>query len=95
MYLYDVGNKNISLWVQLHPIFVQVLNILADYHGQAVCVMTVIMTSRKLPLYNLVFNFLKTKFPIWQPHYVMADYEAALRKALTTAFPSAKVLGCR
>jgi len=72
-----------------------VFNILADHMGKAVPVFNVIMGSRKTGLYNEVFTKLKTAFPSFKPQQVMADFEAGLRKGLTTHFPDTKVFGCR
>ena len=73
----------------------QVLNILADYNGHAVLLFTIVMTSRRLQLYEKVLDFIKIKYPNFKPAQLMADYEASMRNALKSRFPSARLYGCR
>ena len=73
----------------------QVFSIVADFHDKAVCILTVVMTSRKLPMYKLVLKKLKEIFPDFKPARLMADYEPAMRKAFTKEFPETRLLGCR
>ena len=75
--------------------YCQVLNIIGDYHGNAVSDFTVIMTSRKVALYKKVLEHLKTQYPEFQPKQMMADYEAAMRKAVKATFPTTHLYGCR
>jgi hypothetical protein len=72
-----------------------VLNILGDYHGNAVAVFTIIMESRSVALYRKVLDLLKSVFPEFQPKQLMADYEAAMRKAVKVTFPTTRLYGCR
>ena len=73
----------------------QVLNIIADYNGHAVLLFTVVMTSRRLALYEKVLDVIKHHYPHFKPLQLMADYELALRTALKSRFPSSKLYGCR
>ena len=73
----------------------QVLNILADYNGHAVLLFTIVMTSRRVQLYEKVLDFIKMKYPNFKPAQLMADYEASMRNALKSRFPSARLYGCR
>ena len=73
----------------------QVLNIIADYNGHAVLLFTIVMTSRRLALYEKVLDVIKGKYPNFKPLQIMADYEAAMRTALKSRFPSSRLYGCR
>lgn len=73
----------------------QVFSILADYHGNALCVFTVVMTSRKLPLYRKVFGLIANRFPAFNPARMMADYEPGMRKAFKEKFSNTRMNGCR
>lgn len=73
----------------------QVFNILADYHGHAVVVFTVIMTSRRRALYDKVFALIRSTYPNFKPAQMMADYELGMRKAFKEKYPSSKLYGCR
>jgi len=73
----------------------QVLNLIADYNGHAVLLFTVIMTSRRLALYEKVMDIIKNHFPDFNPTNMMADYEQAMRKAFRSRFPASRLLGCR
>lgn len=68
---------------------------MADYHDKAVGILTVVMTSRKFRMYELLFKKIKEIYPDFNPHMMMADYEAAMRKGLVKAFPDMRLLGCR
>jgi len=72
----------------------QVLNIVADYGGATVSVFTVIMSCRKVDLYQKIFAFVRENFPCIDPKTLMADWETGLRKTLAKAFPTAKLAGC-
>lgn len=71
------------------------LNIVADYHGRAVCVLSVVMTTRKFQLYKKIFAKIRELFPDFEPHFLMSDYEAAMRKAISANMPNTRLLGCR
>ena len=73
----------------------QVFNILADYNGHALCVFTIVMTSRKLPLYRKVFGLIADKFPNFKPTTMMSDFEPAMRKAFKERYIAARLYGCR
>ena len=73
----------------------QVFNILADHHGTALCIFTVVMTSRKLPLYRKVFALISSKFPNFKPARMMSDYEPAMRKAFKETYNTTRMNGCR
>lgn len=73
----------------------QVINLLADHHGTAVCILTIVMTCRKVGLYKKVFRLLKDLFPEFAPRQVMSDFEVALRKGFLCVFPTTRMLGCR
>jgi len=72
-----------------------VFHLVADYHDQAVGILTVVMTTRKYKMYQLLFKKIQEIFPNFSPQMVMADYEAAMRKGLKTTFPDMRLLGCR
>lgn len=72
----------------------QVLNLVGDYAGAIVGVATVVMTCRKVRLYQAVFNFIKGFAPYFKPQTIMADWELALRKTAAVTWPQARVLGC-
>lgn len=71
------------------------LNICADYHGRAVCILSVVMTTRKFQLYKKIFARIREIFPDFEPNFLMSDYEAAMRKGIATNFPNTRLLGCR
>lgn len=71
------------------------MNFLADYQGQVICFLVVVMTTRKVSLYKKVFQKIHALFPSLSPQFVMADYEIGLRKSVILVFPEARVLGCR
>lgn len=73
----------------------QVFNILAERNGHGVLLFSVIMTSRKLALYERVFQKIKDHFPTFKPPNMMSDYEASMRKAFKKKFPTSRLLGCR
>lgn len=73
----------------------QVWNLLADFHGKSVCVMSVVMTSRKVPLYEAVLKKLRELFPQFAPANLMLDYEPSIRKAVSLVYPETRMLGCR
>ena len=56
---------------------------------------SVIMTSKKVALYEKVLDNIKQHYPILKPKTLMSDYEAGLRKAFRKKFPGARMLGCR
>jgi len=74
---------------------VKVLNIVADYHGKAICILSIVMTTRKFQLYKKLFAKIREIFPEFEPHFIMSDYEAAMRKAISANFVNTRVLGCR
>ena len=73
----------------------QVFNIIADYNGHAILLFTVVMTSRRLALYEKVLDVIKSHYPNFKPLQMMADYEAAMRTAFKSRFPSSRLYGCR
>ena len=73
----------------------QVFNIIADYNGHAILLFTVVMTSRRLALYEKVLDVIKTHFPNFKPLQMMADFEVAMRTAFISRFPSSRLYGCR
>ena len=75
--------------------FFKVFNILADYHGKAVCVFNVVMTCRKFKLYKRVLEKIRDCFPSFNPQQLMADYDSAMRRGLKKTYPDARLLGCR
>ena len=72
----------------------QVFNLVADYGGATVSVLTVIMSCRKTDMYRKVWSFIKEKFPELDPKTIMCDWEVALRKTAAEAFPDATIAGC-
>ena len=54
----------------------------------------VFMTSKTQSLYTAVFNKLRELVPGFRPNVIMADFERALRSALTECFPGARLTGC-
>lgn len=84
----------VLVYVQRHYL-IKVINILADHHGTAVCILSIIMTCRKVGLYKKVFHLLKQLFPEFAPRQVMSDFEASLRKGFLAVFPTTRLLGCR
>ena len=73
----------------------QVLNIIADYNGHAILLFTIVMTSRRLALYEKVLDVIKQHYPHFNPLQMMADYELAMRTAIKSRFPATKLYGCR
>lgn len=73
----------------------QVLNIFAERDGHAILMFAVIMTTKKLALYEKVLEVIKQHYPILKPKTMMSDYEAAMRKAFKKKFPGSRMLGCR
>jgi len=73
----------------------QVFNLVCDFHDRALCVMTVVMTCRKYPLYKKVLKKVRELFPDYVPQQVMCDYEASMRKAFAVVYPQSRMLGCR
>lgn len=70
-------------------------DILADFNGRAVCIMSVVMTCRKFGMYRAVFEKIKELFPTFLPQFLMADFEASARKAIHQVWPETRILGCR
>lgn len=73
----------------------QILNILCDFKGALICIMTIVMSARKLALYQEIFRWFAENFTSFRPKQCMADWETALRKAISTNWPEARLLGCR
>jgi len=73
----------------------QVLLITADYHGKAILLFAIVMTSRKSGLYRKVWRLLKDKVPRFRPPMMMMDYERALRTSFKFVFPATRLYGCR
>lgn len=73
----------------------QIFNIFADFHDNAALLFTVIMTSRKLPLYEKVMDIIKENFPDFKPIQMMSDFETAMRKSFKSRFPNSRLFGCR
>jgi hypothetical protein len=76
--------------------FGQILNILVEFRGTVVPVAHCLLTHKFEGLYNEVWSRLKTLVGSeWKPEFCMADYERGLLNSLRTAFPNARVNGCR
>lgn len=73
----------------------QVLNILCDFKGAAICILTVVMSARKLPLYKKIFEWVRQEIPAFRPLEVMSDFEPALRIAIEKTFLGTRVRGCK
>jgi hypothetical protein len=73
----------------------QVFNVLTERNGHGLLLFSVIMTSRKLALYERVFQKIKEHYPTFNPPNMMADFEASMRKAFKKKFPASRLLGCR
>lgn len=71
------------------------MNIVADFHGRAVCILSVVMTTRKFQLYKKIFAKIREIFPDFEPQSFMADYEAAMRKGISANYRNTRILGCR
>ena len=54
----------------------------------------VFMTSKSQALYTAVFQKLRELAPGFRPTTFMADFERALRGALTDCFPGCRICGC-
>jgi len=78
-----------------HCSFLQVLNVVADYHDRPVVLFTVVMTTKAASLYKEVFRIIVEKCRTLRPAYLMADFKLALRKLLKESFRRSRVLGCR
>lgn len=72
----------------------QVLQVMANYGDALVCVATVVMTCRKVPLYQATFKKISELFPFFSPQTLMSDWETALRKTAGACWPDAKTVGC-
>ena len=79
----------------LHVRASQVMNILADYKGAVICILTVVMSGRKLPLYTEIFRWFATEFRAFRPKEIMTDFEPALRVGIKEALPDTRVRGCK
>ena len=73
----------------------QVLNVLADYKGAVICILTVVMSGRKLPLYTEIFRWFANEFKAFRPKEIMTDFEPALRVGIKRALPGTRVRGCK
>jgi len=73
----------------------QVFNVLCDYKNAVICVLTVVMSSRKIDLYKAVLDSFKDLFPNFRPRVSMADWETSMRKAIACTWPHTRLLGCR
>jgi hypothetical protein len=73
----------------------QVFNVLCDYKNAVICVLTVVMSSRKIDLYKAVLDSFKDLFPNFRPRVSMADWETSMRKAIAVTWPDTRLLGCR
>ena len=79
----------------LHVRSSQVLNILCEYKGAVICVLTVVMSGRKLPLYTEIFRWFVNEIPAFRPREIMCDFEPAMRVGIQRALPNARVRGCK
>lgn len=85
----------IAVFIVVCCIYFQVFDILADFNGTAICIMTIVMTCRKFALYRTVFQKIRELFPSFLPQYLMVDFEAAVRKAVHRVWPETRIVGCR
>ena len=54
----------------------------------------IFMTAKSTQLYTAAFEKLRELVPGFRPEVFMADYERALRSALTECFPGCRLVGC-
>lgn len=73
----------------------QVLTISADYHGSPVVIFTVVMQTRKMPLYKKVFSHIQNNYPTFQPIQMMADFEKSMRNGFKAIYKDSRLYGCR
>lgn len=73
----------------------QVLTLLADYNGSAVCILVVSMTTKRFGLYKLAFAKFQEVAPAFRPTVVMADFELGMRKAFGAVFTHCIIIACR
>ena len=60
----------------------QILNILCDFKGAAICILTVVMSARKLPLYQKIFEWVVTDIPTFRPLEIMSDFVFGARSGI-------------
>ena len=70
----------------------QVMNVLCDYKGAVICVLTFVMSGRKLPLYTEIFRWFATEIKAFRPKEIITDFEPALRVGIQKALPGTRVL---
>jgi transposase-like protein len=52
------------------------------------------MSKKTKKAYVWVLNFIKKLSPQFDPQVVVTDYEKALRAAIASVFPNARLVGC-
>ena len=77
----------------------QMFNILGDYHGRVIPLVTALMTNRTVGHYRQVMQCIKRKVlritgQAWQPTTATMDFEQALLTAMETEMPNTRVQGC-
>lgn len=68
---------------------------MADYNGTNVCIFVAMMTTKRMVMYEKVFNKLKEECPFFKPAVAMMDFERALQMGFIAVFPDCRVNGCR
>lgn len=75
---------------------VQVLNIIAEFHGVNIPVLYVVMATKQYRLYKKVFRKIYQVCQQFRPQFAMTDWESGMRKAIKTELLSIRrLLGCR
>lgn len=77
------------------PGFLQAFNIVTEVDGVNTLLFTVLMTTKNYELYAEVLQLLKNDFLFFKPTQFMADFEAAIAKAVHRIFPEAELSGCQ
>lgn len=77
----------------------QIFNILGDYHGRVIPLLTALMTNRTIGHYRQVLQRVNRSVRRvtghdWEPTAVMIDFEQALLSAVETELPNTAIQGC-
>ena len=52
------------------------------------------MSRKTTRAYNTIWEFLKEKFPNFDPKVSMTDFERALQNSIVHCFPGIRICGC-
>ncbi|RZF43825.1 hypothetical protein LSTR_LSTR006366 [Laodelphax striatellus] len=78
--------------VSWQPRLRQLFTVMAIYNNQALPIVFCLMMARNATLYEEIFRHLMENIPnLQQPRNIVSDYEAAIKAAVSRAFPLARL----